>query len=125
MALGFYEQEFNGVRVIGHGGDTQHFHTEMYLVPNAQVGIFASYIGDGGGRAREGLMRGFFDRYFPAKAPAAAAPADFAASVKRYPGAYRFARHSSSKFEKLLLFATHRSRYPTRQGQAAAHHRTR
>ena len=68
MALGFYEQEFNGVRVIGHGGDTQHFHTEMYIVPDAKVGIFASYIGDGGGRAREGLVRGFFDRYFPAKA---------------------------------------------------------
>ena len=37
MALGFYEQEFNGVRVIGHGGDTQHMHTEMYIVPEAQV----------------------------------------------------------------------------------------
>jgi CubicO group peptidase (beta-lactamase class C family) len=108
MALGFYEQEFNGVRVIGHGGDTQHFHTEMYLVPDAQVGIFASYIGDGGGHAREGLVRGFFDRYFPAKVAATppAAPADFSADAKKYVGAYRFARHSSSKFEKLILVAS-------------------
>jgi CubicO group peptidase (beta-lactamase class C family) len=105
MALGFYEQEFNGVHVIGHGGDTQHFHTEMYLVPDAQVGIFASYIGDGGGKAREGLVRGFFDRYFPAKAAAAppAPPADFATIAKKDAGAYRYARHSSSKFEKLIL----------------------
>ena len=107
MALGFYEQEFNGVRVIGHGGDTQHFHTEMYLVPDAQVGIFASYIGDGGGRAREGLVRGFFDRYFPAKVAATATPpADLDAKAKNYVGTYRFARHSSSKFEKLLLLAS-------------------
>ncbi|HMI59218.1 MAG TPA: serine hydrolase domain-containing protein [Gemmatimonadaceae bacterium] len=107
MALGFYEQEFNGVRVIGHGGDTQHFHTEMYLVPDAQVGIFASYIGDGGGRAREGLVRGFFDRYFPAKVAATPAPpADLDAKAKSYVGSYRFARHSSSKFEKLILVAS-------------------
>jgi CubicO group peptidase (beta-lactamase class C family) len=106
MALGFYEQEFNGVRVIGHGGDTQHFHTELYIVPDAQVGIFASYIGNGGGRAREGLMRGFFDRYFPAKATTPVASADFSDAAKKYVGAYRFARHSSSKFEKLLLLAS-------------------
>lgn len=108
MALGFYEQEFNGTRVIGHAGDTQHFHTEMYIVPDAQVGIFASYVGDGGGPAREGLIRAFFDRYFPAKVAAAptAAPADFSSMAKKYVGAYRFARHSSSKFEKFILVAS-------------------
>ena len=108
MALGFYEQEFNGTRVIGHGGDTQHMHTEMYIVPEAQVGIFASYVGDGGGPAREGLMRAFFDRYFPAKVAAAppAAPADFSTMAKKYVGDYRFARHSSTKLEKALMIAS-------------------
>ena len=107
MALGFYEQEFNGTRVIGHAGDTQHMHTEMYIVPEAQVGIFASYVGDGGGPAREGLMRAFFDRYFPAKVAAAPAapPADFTTMAQKYVGDYRFARHSSTKFEKALLIA--------------------
>ncbi|MDB4910046.1 MAG: hypothetical protein JWO39_869, partial [Gemmatimonadetes bacterium] len=108
MALGFYEQEFNGVRVIGHGGDTQHMHTEMYIVPDAQVGIFASYVGDGGGPAREGLVRAFFDRYFPAKVAAdrPVSSADFSTMAKKYTGSYRFARHSSSKFEKLILVAS-------------------
>jgi CubicO group peptidase (beta-lactamase class C family) len=108
MALGFYEQEFNGVRVIGHGGDTQHMHTEMYIVPDAQVGIFASYVGDGGGPAREGLVRAFFDRYFPAKVAGdrPVASADFSTMAKKYTGTYRFARHSSSKFEKLILVAS-------------------
>ena len=107
MALGFYEQEFNGTRVIGHGGDTQYMHTEMYIVPEAQVGIFASYVGDGGGPAREGLMRAFFDRYFPARVAAAppAAPADFSTMAQKYVGDYRFARHSSTKLEKALLIA--------------------
>ncbi|HEY2896973.1 MAG TPA: serine hydrolase domain-containing protein [Gemmatimonadaceae bacterium] len=107
MALGFYEQEFNGTRVIGHAGDTQHMHTEMYIIPEAQVGIFASYVGDGGGPAREGLMRAFFDRYFPAKVAAAppAAPADFSTMAQKYVGDYRFARHSSTKLEKAILIA--------------------
>ena len=128
MALGFYEQEFNGTRVIGHAGDTQHMHTELYLVPEAQVGIFASYVGDGGGPAREGLMRAFFDRYFPAKVAAAppAAPADFSTMAKNYVGDYRFARHSSTKLEKAPpgRRATDQGRGP-RQGQAAARHWSR
>jgi hypothetical protein len=108
MALGFYEQEFNGTRVIGHGGDTQHMHTEMYIVPGAQVGIFASYVGDGGGPAREGLVRAFFDRYFPANVAAASSDStgDFSAMAKKYAGAYRFARHSSTKIEKAILAAS-------------------
>lgn len=106
MALGFYEQRLNDQRVIGHAGDTQLFHSEMFLVPEKQVGIFVSYVGDGGGKARAGMMRAFFDRYFPA-APStiAAAPADFATSAQKYAGAYRIARHSSTKFEKAILLA--------------------
>lgn len=65
MALGFYEQRINGLRVIGHGGDTFRFHTDMLLVPEHRIGIFVSYVGDGGVPARDGLVRAFFDRYFP------------------------------------------------------------
>lgn len=107
MALGFYEQRFNGTRVIGHAGDTQYFHTEMFIVPDQQAGIFVSYVGNGGGPARDGMMRAFFDRYFPATAASTlpAAPANFATTAAPYTGAYRFARHSSTKFEKAFLLA--------------------
>jgi CubicO group peptidase (beta-lactamase class C family) len=107
MALGFYEQRLNDQRVVGHAGDTQLFHSEMFLVPEKQVGIFVSYVGDGGGPARAGMMRALFDRYFPASpATVAAAPTDFATSAQKYAGAYRIARHSSTKFEKAILLAS-------------------
>lgn len=106
MALGFYEQRMNGQRVIGHEGDTQYFHTAMFIVPNAQVGIFMSYVGSGAEPVRDGILRSFFDRYFPAPpAVTPPAPADFAKTAEKYTGAYRFARHSSTKIDKALLAA--------------------
>ena len=107
MALGFYEQRMNGVRVIGHEGDTQYFHTAMFIVPNAQVGIFMSYVGTGAEPVRDGVLQAFFDRYFPAPPVAILAPADsFARTAKQFTGTYRFARHSSTKIDKALMVAS-------------------
>ena len=107
MALGFYEQRMNGVRVIGHEGDTQYFHTALFIVPDAQVGIFMSYVGTGAEPMREGILHSFFDRYFPAQPVAiAAAPDSFAKTAAKYTGAYRFARHSWTKIDKALMAAS-------------------
>ncbi len=47
MDLGFYQQRWNGRAVIGHQGDTEHFHSAMFhLIPDHNVGIFLSYDGD-------------------------------------------------------------------------------
>ena len=106
MALGFYEQKMGGVRVIGHEGDTQYFHTAMFIVPTAQVGIFMSYVGTGAEPLREGILQAFFNRYFPPPPVVAmTAPDSFAASAVKYTGTYRFARHSSTKIDKALLVA--------------------
>ena len=106
MCLGFYEQKMGGVRVIGHEGDTQFFHTAMFIVPEAQVGIFMSYIGTGAEPLRQGVLQAFFDRYFPAPPTALPpAPATFAKTAEKYSGAYRFARHSSTKIDKALEVA--------------------
>ena len=101
MCLGFYEQQMGGVRVIGHEGDTQYFHTAMFIVPEAQVGIFMSYVGSGAEPLRQGVLQAFFDRYFPAPAVASTpAPADFDKIAQKYAGSYRFARHSTTKIDK-------------------------
>src|SRR5690606_25443126 len=42
MALGFYETNINGRRVIAHGGDTQWFHSYMHLFVEEGVGLFVS-----------------------------------------------------------------------------------
>lgn len=77
MALGFYEASVNGHRVIGHGGDTQWFHSYLYLFVDSGVGLYVSMnsagIGGVTGPIRTDLLRQFADRYFPdERAPAGA-----------------------------------------------------
>lgn len=103
MALGFYEQRMNDQHVIGHEGDTQYFHTAMFLIPDKQVGIFMSYVGSGAVPLRQGILQAFFDRYFPVSPPVIPpAPANFAQTAQKYAGAYRFARHSTTKIDFAL-----------------------
>lgn len=69
MALGFYEQWVNGRRAIGHGGDTQWFHSYLWLFPEADIGLYISMNSDGvagaAGAIRSALFHGFADRYLP------------------------------------------------------------
>ncbi len=64
---GFYEESRNGLRIIGHGGDTQWFHSDMHLVPDQNLGFFVSYNSAGKSEAspRGVLWQNFLDRYFP------------------------------------------------------------
>ncbi len=69
MLLGFYEQNYNGHRVISHGGDTNYFHSYLHLFIDDHVGLFVSMNSAGReGSAhviREALFEMFANRYFP------------------------------------------------------------
>jgi CubicO group peptidase (beta-lactamase class C family) len=69
MALGFYEQTANGHRVIAHGGDTDWFHSHLWLFPTADIGLYISMNGNGKEGAssaiRSSLLHKFADRYLP------------------------------------------------------------
>jgi CubicO group peptidase (beta-lactamase class C family) len=67
MGITFMEYWMNPVRVIGHGGDTVFFHSDMVLVPDAHVGYFISYnsLGKNVGGGRGEILRAFMNRYFP------------------------------------------------------------
>ena len=73
MELGFYEKSVGGRRIIGHDGDTVLFHSVLALYPDEGVGLFASFdspgIGGASFQARQQLLEGFTDRYFPAATP--------------------------------------------------------
>jgi CubicO group peptidase (beta-lactamase class C family) len=66
MAYGFYEESRNGHRIIGHGGDTELFHSSLHLIPDANLGFFVSYNSAGIGKveARGQLWSAFLNRYF-------------------------------------------------------------
>jgi CubicO group peptidase (beta-lactamase class C family) len=67
MALGFYEENRNGRHIVGHGGDTNYFHSDLHLVLDEGVGFFVSYNSSGKGEqdVRTAIWEKFLDRYFP------------------------------------------------------------
>ena len=102
MAHGFYEQFINGHRLIGHGGDTTLFHTNFMLDKAEDLGIFVSYMGAKGGKARGEFVQAFYDKYYPEELKHITPPADFADRAKQYVGTYNFWRHNVSSVEKAL-----------------------
>jgi hypothetical protein len=71
MALGFYEENRNGLRIIGHAGDTICFHSDLHLIPEKNVGFYVSYNSAGKGEIspRSALWEKFLNRYFPYETP--------------------------------------------------------
>src|SRR3569832_2520716 len=69
FALGFYEQSSHGLRLIGHGGDTQWFHSNLALIPSEQVGVFVSYNTDTGAPLTEPFTEAVLDHYYPVPPP--------------------------------------------------------
>ena len=67
MAHGFIEMNYNGYRMITHGGDTFLFHSGLYLIPELNTGLFVSYNGRDAAKARDLLIKSFINRYFPKK----------------------------------------------------------
>lgn len=67
MCYGFYEGSSNGHRIIGHGGDTIAFHSDLHLIPDTGVGFFVSYnsAGKGDSSPRTVLWDAFLNRYYP------------------------------------------------------------
>lgn len=69
MALGFYEQNINGYRVISHAGDSIVFHSQLWMFPDQNVGIYMSMNAAGTDKLsaaiRPHLFEAFADRYFP------------------------------------------------------------
>ncbi|WP_139991794.1 serine hydrolase [Paenibacillus paridis] len=106
MALGFEDLRKNGLRVLSHGGADTLFSTELYLVPDKQIGVFVSFSGGDGGTAAAGLLNSFFDRYLPAgevELPPAVSP-ELEKSVQKYAGSYQFTRRNHSDIDKFFSF---------------------
>jgi CubicO group peptidase (beta-lactamase class C family) len=65
MALGFYETAEQGIRILGHGGDTLLFHSRLALFPEYDLGIFVSTNSAGGSELGTELISAFLDRFTP------------------------------------------------------------
>lgn len=110
MTLGFYEQNHNGHRTIGHGGDTQWFHSALHLFIDDGVGLYVSMNSAGKdgvtGSLRTQLFEQFADRYFPGPTPGDAPgveldPGTVAAHTQAIVGRYASSRRPDSSFLSL------------------------
>ena len=101
MCYGFYEETRNGHRIIGHGGDTVYFHSDLHLVLDQNVGFYVSYNSAGRGESpgRVNLWEAFLDRYYPYTPPAATSSTakDDANAAS---GSYILSRRSETSFLK-------------------------
>jgi CubicO group peptidase (beta-lactamase class C family) len=98
--LGFYQENRNGLRIIGHEGDTTSFHSDMHLLLDQHVGFFISLNSVGEGAAtddvREGVFRAFLDRYYPYTPPTEATLPHPQADAARVAGWYMSSRRIES-----------------------------
>jgi hypothetical protein len=96
MGLGFYHEDRNGLNIVGHGGDTVFFHSDLHLFLDKNVGLYISMnsLGKNGAAhsLREELLQEFADRYYPA--PAQNLPT---ASTAKHDGAIMSGHYVSSR----------------------------
>jgi hypothetical protein len=108
MDLGFYEANLNGQSIIAHGGDTQWFHSYLWLLLDQNVGVFVS-LNSAGREAssltiRESLIGKFVDRYFPESPGAPPSAATRAGDAASMAGTYIVSRRSESGVRRALNF---------------------
>jgi len=100
MAYGFYEESHNGKRIIGHGGDTVFFHSDLHLILDENVGFFVSYNSAGKGEIspRTVLFEEFLDRYFPYTPPAGEKVPSTKEDAREVAGFYETSRRVETSF---------------------------
>lgn len=110
MLLGFYEQTYNGHRALGHGGDTNWFHSDLHLFIDDGVGMYVSVNSAGKAGAahqiRSALFEQFADRYLPGSTLDGKLDEKTAAEHARMmTGTYENSRRLDSSFFSLLGLA--------------------
>jgi len=104
MGFGFWHEDRNGLAIVGHGGDTQVFHSDLHLILDRNVGLYVSLNSLGRDASpvsglRPFLFEHFLDRYFPAPPPAVAKPlATASADAAKVAGTYYISRASQNNF---------------------------
>jgi len=102
MALGFYEIDANGYRLVGHGGDTIYFHSYLGIDAANELTFFVSFGGSGGSTVRTMFTPAFYNEFFPRGSERPEPPEDFPERAAKYAGSYAFWRSNFSKIEKAL-----------------------
>ena len=106
MLLGFFEQDYNGHRVISHGGDLMNMHGFLNLMPDDGVGFVLSMnsLGKAGASnvIRDEFFTRFLDRYFPSTATQLPTTTTAKAHAQQVAGLYQGSRRPDRSFLAIL-----------------------
>ncbi len=101
-ALGWYERYQNNQRAIEHGGSLNGYASQLFLIPEQNLGFFVAFNHEDTGNFRETLITQFLDRYYP-KLPVRAAKlseTDHKSRLQQIEGWYRFVRYPQQSIAK-------------------------
>ena len=105
IGLILMDYSMNGQRIMGHGGDTIYFHSDMIVMPDTGVGLYISYNSAGSrpGGGRTEVIRAFLNRYFPEPVNAAPVidPKTTQADGRAVSGVYSWSRRADSTLLKV------------------------
>ncbi|MNX69011.1 putative penicillin-binding protein PbpX [compost metagenome] len=99
ITYGFFEEMRNGRRVLRRDGDAAAVWSRMYLVPEAELGIFYAVAGDE--EARLSLADALFDHLWPTGSESMAPRTVPGTACQRYEGVYRYLQYNRDTFSKL------------------------
>jgi CubicO group peptidase (beta-lactamase class C family) len=105
MAYGFIEWNYNGQRVLWHGGDIGNWHAGLAMIPEQNLGFFVNYNSIESYPAVNEFYAFFMDTFFPAQAASEPLPAASTAQDGRdLAGEYRSTRSIYNHVERALQF---------------------
>ncbi|MEX0298328.1 MAG: serine hydrolase domain-containing protein, partial [Kordiimonas sp.] len=104
MTLGFIEAQFNGHRIIAHGGDINHYTSKLFLIPEKSISVFISFNSDSIGATRALFIKRFMDRFFPPveKGPVVFSDAPLEDATDGVEGTYVSSRRNFTTIEKII-----------------------
>jgi CubicO group peptidase (beta-lactamase class C family) len=105
MAHGFFEAEINGRRTLSHAGSLFVFNAGLFLLPEADLGLYVAFNGRNAAVSADDLWRAFMDRFYPAPVVALPQPAGDG-WARTYAGEYHQARAEYSSTSRLIQLVT-------------------
>ncbi len=97
--LGFYQENRNGLVIVGHGGDTNAFHSDLHIIPSRHIGFYVTFNSPGNAGAvekvRTEIFNSFLNRYFPYVPPAEKTVANPGRDAARVAGWYQSSRRDA------------------------------
>ncbi len=103
LGLVIYESRLYGVRLLGHGGDLSHFHSDLAISPAHGFGVFVSQnsAGNGGPLLRSVLVPALVQRYLAVPIPEEPAVIE-AGHAEQVSGVYMVSRRSDASVMRIL-----------------------